>query len=104
MAADTIITWADTSVGSDMAVSFQESQGANFVWCAPLLPQNKLHTLRTQVSDFRSSPPLVLQGAPPISSSYKTEADARTACWRRRRPWRRLRLNVRLADERLPLR
>jgi protein phosphatase-4 regulatory subunit 3 len=31
---DTIITWTDTELGTDIALSFQEAAGCNYVWCA----------------------------------------------------------------------
>ncbi len=31
-AEDTIITWTDTELGTDIALSFQEAAGCNYVW------------------------------------------------------------------------
>lgn len=34
-AEDTIITWSDAEIGTDIALSFQEAVGCNHIWCAP---------------------------------------------------------------------
>ena len=33
-AEDTIITWTDTDIGVDVALSFQEAEGCSSIWCA----------------------------------------------------------------------
>lgn len=33
-AEDTIITWTDAELETDIALSFQEELGCNYVWCA----------------------------------------------------------------------
>ena len=35
-AEDTIITWSDPEIGTDIALSFQEAVGCNHIWCARL--------------------------------------------------------------------
>ena len=36
-AEETIITWSDAEIGTDVALSFQEADGCNSVWCALLV-------------------------------------------------------------------
>jgi protein phosphatase 4 regulatory subunit 3 len=33
LADDTIITWTDSDVGTDVALSFQEANGCHAIWC-----------------------------------------------------------------------
>jgi hypothetical protein len=33
-AEDTIITWSDPELGTDIALSFQEAVGCSYIWCA----------------------------------------------------------------------
>lgn len=37
-AEDTIITWTDAELETDIALSFQEELGCNYVWCASATP------------------------------------------------------------------
>lgn len=34
-ADDTIITWSDPELGTDIALSFQEAVGCSYIWCGP---------------------------------------------------------------------
>jgi hypothetical protein len=33
VAEDTIITWSDPEIGTDIALSFQEAAGCDYIWC-----------------------------------------------------------------------
>ena len=40
-ADDTIITWSDPEIGTDIALSFQESVGCSLIWYGPALSRLK---------------------------------------------------------------
>ena len=40
-ADDTIITWSDPEIGTDIALSFQESVGCSLIWYGPVLSSSR---------------------------------------------------------------
>lgn len=42
LADETIITWSDVDVGTDVALSFQEANGCHAIWCAMQQPLQQL--------------------------------------------------------------
>lgn len=52
LAEETIITWSDAEIGTDVALSFQEADGCNSVWYAA---QRRLHTASRPLTCLRAT-------------------------------------------------